>query len=71
MDPVIKTLKHLGIPLTRQNYIDLNSLGGKPQKLDPETEAELPDEPRFKAFRETTHEEVAEKEDAKENGEQK
>jgi hypothetical protein len=64
-NPIIKVLKHYGAPLTRQEFLDTAYLGKPPANLDPESEAELPDEPRFQKFRPTTHEEVAAEEAAK------
>lgn len=58
MSVVLKLMKKYGIPMTRKNYLDVEFMG-KPHKPDPETEAEIPDEPRFQAFRPVTHEEVA------------
>ena len=59
MNPLLDVMKHYGAPMTRQEYLNLAHLGKPPSTLDPESEAELPDEPRFKAFREVTHEEEA------------
>lgn len=38
MNPVIETLKYFGV-VTREEYIEVATLGGK--DLDPETEAEM------------------------------
>lgn len=65
---IVATMKYFKLPMTRQTYVGLAKVGRPTSKLDPESEAELPDEPRFKAFRETTHEEVAAKETPKDNG---
>jgi hypothetical protein len=43
-DPVVETLKHLKIPLTRENYLDLAYMGNPPEVLSAEEEAELPPE---------------------------
>jgi hypothetical protein len=32
-----------GIPLTRENYLNLNYMGNPPSQLSPEEEAELPE----------------------------
>jgi hypothetical protein len=61
-------MRYFKLPMNRQTYLSLTNPGRPTSKLDPESEAELPDEPRFKAFRETTHEEVAAKETPKDNG---
>lgn len=65
---IVATMKYFKLPMTRQTYVGLAKVGRPTGKLDPESEAELPNEPRFQAHREVTHEEVAEKEDSKENG---
>lgn len=51
-------MKKFNVPMTRQNYLEIENLG-RAKEPDPETESEIPDEPRFKPFPETTHEEVA------------
>jgi len=51
-------MKKFNVPMTRQNYLEIESVG-RAKKPDPETESEIPDEPGFKSFPETTHEEVA------------
>ncbi len=66
-NPMIAVLKHYGSPVNREEYINTAYMGKPPSKLDPESEAELPqDDSRFMAFRPTTHEEVAAEEAAKE-----
>lgn len=59
-------MKRFNIPMTRQNYLEIESVG-RAKRPDAETEAEIPNEPRFKAFPETTHEEVAAEEAEKES----
>jgi hypothetical protein len=50
----------------RKNYLETAFPGRPPGKLDNESEAELPDEPRFKRYPEKTHEEeVAEEAESK------
>lgn len=59
-NPMIAVLRHYGDPVNRDSYLKTAYLGKPPAKLDPESEAELPqDDVRFMAFRPTTHEEVA------------
>lgn len=70
-NPMIAVLKHYGDSLTRQNYLDTAYLGKPPSTIDPESEADLPDEPRFKKFREVSHEEVAAEEADKQKGKSK
>jgi hypothetical protein len=41
----------------RKNFLETAYPGKPPGKLDNESEAELPDEPRFKRYPEKTHEE--------------
>ncbi len=66
-NPMIAVLKHYGDPVNREAYLNTAYLGKPPASLDAESEVELPDEPRFKKFRETTHEEVKAEEAAKIN----
>jgi hypothetical protein len=40
-DPLLETMRYYGIPLTRENYLNLAYLGEEP-KLDAEQEAALP-----------------------------
>jgi hypothetical protein len=47
-DAVERLLKLAGVPLTRQNYLDLAYLGEPPNELGAEEEANLPDEIREK-----------------------
>jgi hypothetical protein len=66
-NPMIAVLKHYGSPVNRDEYLRTAYLGKPPARLDPESEAELPqDDVRFMAFRPTTHEEVAAEEAEKE-----
>lgn len=65
-NPIVAVLKRYGAPQTRKELLDVAYLGKPPANLDPESEAELPDEPRYKRFPETTHEEVAAEEAEKE-----
>jgi len=66
-NPMIAVLKHYGSPVNREEYLKTAYMGKPPSRLDPESEAELPqDDARFMAFRPTTHEEVAAEEAAKE-----
>lgn len=64
-NPMIAVLKHYGDVVNRDSYLKTAYMGKPPAKLDQESEAELPDEPRFKVFRPVTHEEVAAEEAAK------
>lgn len=41
-DPVVRELRKLGIPVTRENYIELAYFGEPPKELGVEQEAELP-----------------------------
>jgi len=43
-DHVVNKLKQLDIPVTRENYIDLNWLGEPPDPWTPEDEEQLPEE---------------------------
>jgi hypothetical protein len=40
---VLERMKSMGIPLTRENYLDLAYLGNPPEELSAEEEAELPE----------------------------
>lgn len=65
INPLIDVLMHYGDPVNRDTFIR-TAYAGKSPKLDPESEAELPqDDSRFMAFRPTTHEELKAEEDAK------
>lgn len=66
-NPMIAVLKHYGDVVNRDSYLKTAYLGKPPGRLDPESEAELPEEPRFQTFRPTTHEEVAAEEAKKES----
>lgn len=44
VDPVIQTLIKLGIPVTRENYLEMAYPEGLPDEWTAELEAELPDE---------------------------
>jgi hypothetical protein len=68
-NPVLDLIDYMGVePQNRSTYMKTAFPGKAPAKLDSETEAGLPDEPRFKAFKETTHEEQVAEEKAKEKG---
>ena len=41
--PVLKRMVEAGIPLTRENFIDLNWLGKPPEEWTAEHEADLPE----------------------------
>lgn len=65
-NPVLGAMRYFKLPMNRRTFLQLAYLGHLPGKLDPESEASLPDEPRFKEYPETTHEEVAAQEAEKE-----
>ena len=66
-NPMVDVLRYYGSPVNRQEYINTAYMGKPPARLDPESEAELPqNDSRFMAFRPTTHEEIAAEEAAKE-----
>jgi len=44
MDEIIKQLKQHGIPINRDNYLDVAYMGNPPEKLSAEQLAELPEE---------------------------
>ena len=44
IDPVVQTLMHLRIPITRENYLELAYPEGMPDEWTAELEAELPEE---------------------------
>ena len=44
MDAILATMKHRGIPETRENYLALAYLGNPPKELSAEQEAELPEQ---------------------------
>jgi len=44
VDPVVKTLTKLGIPVMRKNYLELAYPEGMPEKWTAELEAALPEE---------------------------
>ena len=49
MDHTLEYMKKRGIPITRENYKFFNWLGDPPpEPLDPEIEADLPEEIRWK-----------------------
>jgi hypothetical protein len=56
-NPILDVMEYYDDVLNRQNFIATAYPGKPPGKLDNESEAELPDEPRFKRFPEKTHEE--------------
>jgi len=64
-NPIIAVLKHYGDAVNRQTYLNTAYLGKPPANLDPESEAELPEEPRFQKFLPPTHEEVKAEQDEK------
>ena len=41
---VLEYMKQHNIPLTRENYLQINYMGNPPEKLDAEQEAEIPAE---------------------------
>jgi hypothetical protein len=41
-DSITKLMTRLGIPATRENYLNLAYLGDPPDEIDPEIEAEIP-----------------------------
>ena len=45
---LLKLLDRLGLPRTRQNYLDLSYLGSPPEGLGAEEEANLPEEIRHR-----------------------
>lgn len=57
-NPIVAAMRYFKLPMNRQTYLSLANLG-RPGKLDPESEDSLPNEPRFKEYPETTHEEIA------------
>jgi len=44
MDIVLNKMKELGVPETRQNYLDFAYLGTPPKELSAEEEAMLPEQ---------------------------
>src|SRR5215471_10816462 len=44
MDCVLDWMKRMGVPLTRENYLDVAYLGNPPEELSAEEESELPEE---------------------------
>ena len=42
--PIIDLMKKLDIPITRQNFIDVNWFGEPPEKWDAEAESQIPPE---------------------------
>lgn len=66
-NPIIDVLEAYDDAPTRKNFLETAYPGKPPGKLDNESEAELPDEPRFKAFPEKTHEEEVAEEKATES----
>jgi hypothetical protein len=65
-NPIIDVLEAYDDVPNRKNFLDTAYMGKPPAKLDSESEAELPDEPRFKAYPERTHEEDVAEEKAAE-----
>lgn len=49
-DIILKYMEENHIPVTRENYIEINSMGDQDpnEEMDPELEAELPEELQFK-----------------------
>ena len=45
-DGLIDLMRHYGIPITRENYLDLAYMGELPKELSAEEEANLPPEVR-------------------------
>jgi len=63
---MIAVLKHYGSPVNRQEYLNTAYMGKPPAKLDPESEAELPqDDVRFMSHQPVTHEDKVREEAAK------
>jgi len=56
MTVVEALMKKFNVPMTRQNYLEVENVGWA-KKPDPESE--IPDEPQLNPFPETAHEEVA------------
>ena len=46
MSIVLDYMKKHNIPLTRENYLQINYMGDVPEELDAEAEAEIPEEIR-------------------------
>jgi hypothetical protein len=44
MDIVLEKMKQTGIPMTRENYLELAYLGEPPAELSGEEETELPEQ---------------------------
>lgn len=44
MDYVLEYMKQHNIPLTRENYLEINYMGSPPDPMPAELEAEIPDE---------------------------
>ena len=44
MDVVLEKMKALGLPMTREVYLELAYFGNSPDELGPEEEAELPEQ---------------------------
>lgn len=65
-DPILDWMKKYGVPLTRENYLDLNYLGNVPDEIGPEIEAELPREVQLPEWRNEEHEEDEEFRDGEE-----
>jgi hypothetical protein len=43
-DPLVRLMKRFGIPVTREDYLELAYMGEVPKELSAEQEAELPPE---------------------------
>lgn len=44
VDYVLEYMKQHNIPLTRENYLEINYMGNPPDPMPAELEAEIPDE---------------------------
>lgn len=44
MNNILEHMKKIGVPLTRENYLDFAYLGNPPDELSAEEEAEIPEE---------------------------
>jgi hypothetical protein len=45
-DPILALMRHLDLPITRQDYLNVAYLGHPPEELSVEEEADLPKEVR-------------------------
>jgi len=53
--PVLAVLKHYGSPLTREEFLSLHFMGEVPEFIDPEEEADFPEQFRLVTLLETPH----------------